>query len=150
MADKFRNPLVTVDIIIETAGGIVLIERKNPPHGWALPGGFVDYGESLESAAVREALEETSLHVILLEQFYTYADPDRDPRRHTLTTVYISRASGVPAARDDARDIGIFTPTALPADIAFDHARIIQDYCTYKALGKRPDVRILQSAADTG
>lgn len=150
MADQYRNPLVTVDIIIEVADGILLIERKNPPYGWALPGGFVDYGESLESAAVRESLEETSLDVTLLEQFYTYAAPDRDPRRHTLTTVYISRASGIPRARDDARNIGVFTPVNLPADIAFDHAIIIQDYYIYRAHGKRPDVRILGTGARKG
>lgn len=137
--ESFRNPLVTVDIIIETEKGIVLIERKNPPHGWALPGGFVDYGESPEAAAVREAREETSLEVTLLEQFYTYGDPGRDPRKHTVTTVYIGKASGVPRARDDARNIGIFTRTSLPDDIAFDHGRILRDYYAYKALGTRPD-----------
>jgi len=87
-----RNPLVTVDIIIEVGGGIVLIARKNPPHGWALPGGFVDYGESLETAAVREAKEETSLDVGLTEQFYTYSDPSRDARHHTVSTVFIAVA----------------------------------------------------------
>lgn len=150
MTDHYRNPLVTVDIVIEMADGILLIERKNPPYGWALPGGFVDYGEALESAAVREALEETSLDVTLLEQFYTYAAPDRDPRQHTLTTVYIGRASGIPGARDDARNIGVFTPFNLPAAIAFDHAVIIQDYFTYRANGKRPDVRILGTEAGKG
>ncbi|OQX11001.1 MAG: NUDIX hydrolase, partial [Desulfobacteraceae bacterium IS3] len=87
---KYRNPLVTVDIIIEINKGIVLIERVNPPHGWALPGGFVDYGESLETAAVREAKEETSLDVTLEEQFHTYSAPDRDPRQHTVSTVFIA------------------------------------------------------------
>lgn len=147
---SFRNPLVTVDIIIETEEGILLIERKNPPHGWALPGGFVDYGESPEAAAVREAREETSLEVTLLEQFYTYGNPDRDPRHHTLTTVYIGRASGVPEARDDARNIGVFTRATLPADIAFDHARILQDYYAYKARGTRPDARVLGAGAARG
>src|SRR5712692_4564121 len=92
-----KNPLPTVDIIIEIAGrGIVLIERKNPPHGWALPGGFVDYGESLEHAAVREAKEETSLEVKLIEQFHGYLDPKRDPRHHTISTVFIATAEGNP------------------------------------------------------
>lgn len=148
--ESFRNPLVTVDVIIETEGGILLIERKNPPHGWALPGGFVDYGESPEAAAVREAREETSLEVTLLEQFYTYGDPCRDPRHHTVTTVYIGRASGIPGARDDARSIGVFTRASLPADIAFDHARILQDYYTYKVRGTRPDARILNPGAAKG
>ena len=102
MTEKFRNPLPTVDIIIEVAESIVLIERRNPPHGWALPGGFVDYGESLENAAVREAREETSLEVKLIEQFHTYSDPRRDPRHHTLSTVFIGTARGEPEAADDA------------------------------------------------
>src|SRR5687768_8665746 len=104
MSEIRRNPLPTVDIIIELGEGeIVLIERKNPPHGWALPGGFVDYGESLEAAAVREAKEETSLQVQLVEQFYTYSDPDRDPRYHTISTVYIATAQGLPRGADDAK-----------------------------------------------
>jgi 8-oxo-dGTP diphosphatase len=154
MKNKYRNPLVTIDIIIEMAGemegGILLIERKNPPYGWALPGGFVDYGESLETAAVREAREETSLDVTLLEQFYTYSAPDRDPRQHTVTTVYIGRASGTPVARDDARALGIFRQNDLPAVIAFDHALIIQDYYTYRAGGKKPDVRVLGAGSGKG
>ncbi|MBI3354842.1 MAG: NUDIX hydrolase, partial [Nitrospirae bacterium] len=94
---QFRNPLPTVDIIIELKDkGIVLIRRKNPPHGWAIPGGFVDYGESLEYAAVREAREETSLNVELIRQFHTYSDPRRDARLHTISTVYIARAKGEP------------------------------------------------------
>ncbi len=111
---RYRNPFPTVDIIIEIRDargreGIVLIERKNPPPGWALPGGFVEYGESLETAAVREAWEETSLRVRLVEQLGTYSDPARDPRRHTISTVFIARAEGTPAARDDAKNLGIFT-----------------------------------------
>ncbi len=125
---KYRNPLLTVDTIIETGGGIVLIERVNPPYGWALPGGFVDYGESLETAAVREAKEETSLDVELLEQFHTYSDPDRDPRHHTVTTVYIARAEGTPVAADDARNAGVFTRDTLPSPIVFDHGKILKDY----------------------
>ncbi len=127
-----RHPLPTVDIIIETGDGIVLIERKNPPYGWALPGGFVEYGESLEEAAVREALEETSLKVRLKEQFHTYSDPGRDPRGHTITTVYIAEAEGTPRARDDAKAIGIFREDNLPHPIAFDHERILRDYFRWK------------------
>ena len=100
MSENHRNPLPTVDIIIELAGGgVVLIERKNFPQGWALPGGFVDCGESLEAAAVREAQEETSLRVQLIEQFYAYSDPSRDPRHHTISTVYIATAQGIPKER---------------------------------------------------
>lgn len=127
-----RNPLPTVDIIIETKGGIVLIERKNPPYGWALPGGFVDYGESLEDAAIREAFEETSLKVKLKKQFHTYSDPERDPRYHTISTVYIAEAEGRPKARDDARSIGIFTEDNLPEPLAFDHKKILMDYFQWK------------------
>jgi ADP-ribose pyrophosphatase YjhB (NUDIX family) len=130
---RYRNPVPTVDLIIEmkTAGGepgIVLVRRRNPPPGWALPGGFVDYGESLEDAALREAREETSLDVVLVSQFHTYSDPDRDPRGHTITTVYIARAGGTPQARDDAEEVGVFGPAEIPDDLAFDHAKIIDDY----------------------
>jgi len=118
-----------VDIIIELKDDkIVLIRRKNPPFGWALPGGFVDYGESLEAAAIREAEEETGLKVRLIRQLHTYSDPDRDPRRHTITTVFIARADGSPRAADDAADIGIFDPDTLPQPLAFDHALILDDY----------------------
>jgi len=129
---EYRNPLLTVDTIIECQGGIVLIERKNPPLGWALPGGFVDYGESLETAAVREALEETSLEVRLTEQMHTYSDPSRDPRHHTVTTVFIATAGGTPHARDDAKNTGIFTADTLPSPIVFDHSQILNDYFAYK------------------
>lgn len=123
-----RNPVPTVDIIIETGGGVVLVRRKNPPHGWALPGGFVDYGESLEEAAVREAREETGLSVELIRQFHTYSDPGRDPRQHTITTVYVARAEGRPRAGDDAGAAEVFTEETLPQEIAFDHRRILEDY----------------------
>ena len=134
------NPLVTVDIIIEIDQGIVLIERKNPPHGWALPGGFVDYGESLEQAAVREAKEETSLDVQLLEQFHTYSDPRRDPRHHMISTVFIARAGETPKGADDAARAELFTETTLPAPIVFDHAQILRDYFHYKKRGERPKI----------
>lgn len=137
MTEKFRNPFPTVDIIIEIdlpdarntgRHSIVLISRKNPPYGWALPGGFVDYGESLENAAVREAREETSLDVDLVRQFHSYSEPSRDPRHHTITTVFIARASGYPRAADDAREAAVFTPENLPDDMAFDHRKILMDY----------------------
>ena len=125
----YQNPIPTVDIIIDLESkGIVLIKRKNPPYGWAIPGGFVDYGESLEEAAVREAREETNLDVELLRQFHTYSDPKRDPRHHTITTVYIAKGKGKPEARDDALEIGVFTRSNLPEQIAFDHRAILEDY----------------------
>jgi len=136
-----KNPLPTVDIIIEIAGrGIVLIERKNPPHGWAIPGGFVDYGESLERAAVREAKEETSLDVKLVEQFHSYSDPKRDPRHHTIATVYIATAEGTPKGEDDAKEARLFTENDLPRPIVFDHPQILRDYFRYQKTGARPKV----------
>lgn len=126
-----RNPTPTVDIIIEIDGKIVLIERKNPPHGWALPGGFVDYGESFEQAALREAKEETGLEVKDLQQFHTYSEPGRDPRFHTASTVFTGRASGPPVAGDDAGKAELFTEHDLPR-LAFDHDRIISDYYSWK------------------
>lgn len=138
-----RNPFLTVDIVIEVEDrGIVLIERRNPPQGWALPGGFVDYGESLEEAAVREAKEETSLDVKLVEQFYTYSDPSRDPRHHTVSAVYIATASGSPRGADDAREALVFRQDSLPTPLVFDHARILQDYFLYKKTGLRPAIGI--------
>lgn len=125
---EFRNPFPTVDIIIEVEGGIVLIERKNPPHGWAIPGGFVDYGETVEAAAVREAKEETGLDVRLTGLLGVYSDPSRDPRRHTISTVFVASATGRPVADDDAADAGVFTEDTLPDDIAFDHREILADY----------------------
>ncbi len=129
--ETYQNPVPTVDVIIEMPdGGIVLIKRKNPPRGWAIPGGFVDYGESLEEAALREAREETSLEVTLVRQMHTYSSPDRDPRQHTITTVYIAKGRGVPAAADDAEAVGIFERDGLPRPLVFDHARILEDYFT--------------------
>ena len=128
---RYRNPFPTVDIIIRLNGGIVLIERKNPPYGWALPGGFVDYGESLETAAVREAKEETSLDVRLISQLGAYSDPDRDPRHHTLSVVFIAEADGMPVAADDALSAAIFTSDNLPDNMAFDHNKICMDYFSH-------------------
>ena len=132
---NFKNPVPTVEIIIEQRGEIILIERKNPPHGWALPGGFVDYGESLESAAQREALEETSLNVSLLGQFHTYSDPGRDSRRHTISTVFVAKAVGKPQAGSDALKARFFTKNTLPEKIAFDHALILGDYFNWQENG---------------
>lgn len=125
---QYLNPLPTVDIIIEINNGIVLIERKNEPFGWALPGGFVDYGESLESAAVREALEETSLDIENLRLMGCYSDPERDSRMHTITTVFMATAEGSPKAADDALNLAVCSLEALPSPLCFDHARIIADY----------------------
>ncbi len=132
---EYRNPVPTVDVIIEmrdAGNGIVLIERKNPPLGWALPGGFVEYGETLEQAAVREAKEETSLDIELVRQFHAYSDPDRDPRGHTITMVFIATAGGVPRARDDARAVAVFPPEEVRVPLAFDHRRILDEYIARK------------------
>ncbi|GIW40067.1 MAG: NUDIX hydrolase [Candidatus Binatia bacterium] len=134
----FRNPVPTVDVIVELDGGIVLVRRKNPPEGWALPGGFVDYGESVEHAARREVREETGLDVRLTELFHVYSDPDRDPRRHTISIVFLGRAEGTPRPGDDAADARRFSLDELPRDLAFDHGRILSDYIRYVRTGKRP------------
>jgi len=130
---KYINPVPTVDIIIEVKSksgdtGVVLILRKNDPKAWALPGGFVDYGETLEDAAVREAKEETGLTVEALSQFHTYSDPHRDPRQHTISTVFTAMAKGKPRPADDAARAGIFTEGSLPSPLAFDHQKILEDY----------------------
>jgi len=132
-----RNPVPTVDAIIELADGIVLIKRRNPPAGWALPGGFVDYGETVEAAAVREAKEETGLDVVLTELFYVYSDPQRDPRHHTIGIVFIATAAGVPVGGDDAAEAQVYTEQSLPTPLAFDHRRILEDYFAYKRTGRR-------------
>ncbi len=138
VVQPYRNPLPTVDIIIEMdGGGVVLVLRKNPPPGWALPGGFVDYGESLEQAAAREAFEETGLEVERLEQFRAYSDPARDPRHHTVTNVFIARASGRPRGGDDAARAEVFTEDSLPSPLAFDHGLILKDYFAFRAAGNK-------------
>jgi 8-oxo-dGTP diphosphatase len=129
---KYRNPLPTVDIIIETTGGIVLIKRKNPPHGWALPGGFVDYGESLEAAAIREAAEETSLEITGLRLLGCYSDPGRDTRMHTISTVFVAQAHGEAKSGDDAAEVDVFKLSNLPEQLCFDHGKILADYVASK------------------
>ena len=127
---KLQNgPFTTVDAIIELPEGIVIIQRKNPPFGWALPGGFVDYGESLETAVKREAKEETNLDLTEIKQFHTYSDPKRDPRFHTIGTVFIAKAKGKPQAGDDAAGLKVVSVKDLKKyDFAFDHKKILEDY----------------------
>ncbi len=133
------TPLLAADAIIELVDRpgrpIVLIERKNPPAGWAIPGGFVDIGETLEAAAAREALEETGLTVHLTALLGLYSDPQRDPRGHTVTAVYVAQASGTPEARDDARAIAICSLAELPQPLAFDHAAVLADYRRFRESG---------------
>lgn len=133
---SYRNPFPTVDIIIEINGGIILIERKNEPFGWAIPGGFVDYGETLEEAAIREAKEETSLKISNLRLLGCYSDPKRDSRAHTISSVYAAKGQGCPKAADDAASLTIFPFNALPGQLCFDHAKILKDYLQMKAEGK--------------
>ncbi len=134
----YKNPTPTVDCIIELTGArIVLVRRSNPPLGWALPGGFVDEGETLHDACAREVKEETNLVVDLSEQFFTYSDPSRDPRKHTISTVYIGWAEGEPVGADDAAEAKAFGLDAIPKDLCFDHGTIVSDYLIYKRTGKR-------------
>jgi 8-oxo-dGTP diphosphatase len=134
---EFRNPKPTVDVFtVLGKDRVVLIRRKNPPHGWALPGGFVDEGERLDVAARREAKEETGLDVELTEQFFTYSDPRRDPRSHTIATVWLARASGEPYGGDDAAEAKVFAFDELP-ELAFDHGRICADVIRYLRTGER-------------
>jgi 8-oxo-dGTP diphosphatase len=141
LLSRYRNPLPAVDIIIEYQDqGVVLIERRNPPHGWALPGGFVEYGESLEEAAAREAKEETGLEVEVLGQLHSYSDPRRDPRQHVITTVFVARGAGLLQAASDARTAAVFPPDEPPQPMAFDHGQILQDYLKVRHLWlSRPD-----------
>lgn len=133
-----RRPFTTVDAIIEIGGGVVLIERSNPPFGWALPGGFVDYGESLEEAVMREAKEETGLELSELRQFHTYSDPKRDPRFHVIGTVFTAKGKGKPAAGDDAASLKVVKPEDMDKiEFAFDHKKILEDYIAYRS-GKDP------------
>jgi 8-oxo-dGTP diphosphatase len=137
-----KTPSLTTCLVIELSDRadvpIVLIRRKHPPHGWALPGGFVDVGERVEHAAVREAEEETALRVKLKILLGCYSDPTRDPRGHTASVAYVAEAQGEPRAQDDAAGVAVFSPEALPASLAFDHARILHDYLIWREQGKLP------------
>ena len=131
-------PPVAADVIAEIGDKIVLIERKNFPLGWAIPGGFVDFGETVEQAAMREAREEISLEVEIRALLGVYSRPDRDPRGHTITIVYVARASGEPRAADDAKTVGLFDPRKPPSALAFDHAEILADYVHFLETGELP------------
>lgn len=132
-----QDPAPTVDVVIQLPGDrVVLVRRRHPPHGWALPGGFVELGEPLHAAAAREAFEETGLAVELTEQFHAYSDPRRDPRRHTISTVFLGRAEGQPRGGDDAAEARAFSWTALPG-LVFDHAEILADVRRYLLTGSR-------------
>ncbi|MFZ5476510.1 MAG: NUDIX domain-containing protein [Myxococcota bacterium] len=133
-----RNPLPTVDVLLERDGALLLVKRKYDPPGWALPGGFVDYGEKVGDAAVREAREETGLDVTLTALLHVYSDPRRDPRKHTITTAFVATAEGEPVGSDDAAEARFFPLDALPSPIAFDHAAIIADFVRFRATGERP------------
>ena len=135
---EWRNPFPTVDVVIEVEGGIVLVRRKTPPPGWALPGGFVDRGEPLWAAAKREAKEETGMDVELTALLHVYSRPDRDPRFHTISAVFVGRATGTPVGADDAAEARVFPPDALPSPVAFDHADIVSDYLRFRRDGVRP------------
>ena len=139
------TPLLAADAIIELADRpgrpIVLNERLTPPPRWAIPGGFVDVGERVEVAAVREAREETGLAVTLRALLGVYSDPRRDPRGHTVTAVYVAEATGEPEAMDDARAVRVFDLDALPPDLAFDHATVLADYRAWRASGRIAPLR---------
>lgn len=135
-----ETPLVAVDILIELVmhpGEILLIERKFPPFGWALPGGFVDVGESVEVAAIREAKEETSLQVNLTQLLGCYSDPSRDKRGHTVSLVFIATSEGIPEAADDAKALKLWPIDQLPP-LVFDHDQILSDYMRYQQSGNVP------------
>ena len=139
------TPLLAADTIIELTDQpnrpIVLIERKNPPYGWAIPGGFVDIGERLEVAAIREAKEEVCLNVTLKALLGIYSDPKRDDRGHTVTAVYVAESSGEPKAADDAKNLQIFDIDSLPVELAFDHAQVLEDYRKYRETGLVTELR---------
>ena len=139
-----ETPVIAADAIIELLDypgkPIVLIERRNPPPGWAIPGGFVDIGESVPDAAVREALEETCMEVRLRCLLGVYSKPDRDPRGHTVSMIYVAEAHGEPAAADDAASVGIFDPAAIDVPLAFDHEQILRDYLEYRRSGVVPAI----------
>jgi AmmeMemoRadiSam system protein A len=141
------GPRAAADVVIELdPDRVLLVRRKNPPFGWALPGGFIEIGEPAERAAAREASEETGLDVELIELFNVYSDPRRDPRGHTISVVFIARAMGTPVAGDDAAEASAFSQSSMPADLAFDHRQILDDYFEYRRSGRRPPPRPRQCA----
>lgn len=134
------GPFVTVDCIAETGKGVIIVGRSNPPFGWALPGGFLDYGESLEEAVRRELKEEAGVELENVRQFHTYSRPERDPRFHTVTVVFVAKAKGTPHAGDDAASLDILTWEDIDRkELCFDHSQVLQDYLIYKETGKFPD-----------
>lgn len=141
MSDRQPGPFPTVDACIDIDGRLVLIKRKFPPLGWALPGGFVDAGEDLATACRREAMEETGLAVELLTQLWTYSDPKRDNRKHTISTAFAARATGTPVGQDDAAEAHLFAEADIPwSELAFDHADIVRDYLLWKKTGRKRDL----------
>lgn len=140
--DRFDQPRMTVDAaVFNERGELLLIQRGHPPEGWALPGGFVDVGETLEAAVARELREETALVATGQTQFHTYSAPDRDPRHHTVCTVFLVQATGNPVAGDDAAQAAFFSPRSLPRPMAFDHAEIVGDLVRFRTEGHRPGER---------
>ena len=139
------TPLLAADALIELINlpgkPIVLIERLNEPHGWAIPGGFVDVGECVEVAAVREAKEETCLDVELVTMLGLYSNPKRDPRGHTVTAIYVAQSTGTPNAADDAKSVGVFSLDDLPSPLAFDHQMVLEDYRRYRDTGEVAPLR---------
>ena len=130
--ERHKNPFPTVDVIVEIGNKVLLVKRRNPPHGWALPGGFIEYGESAEEAANREIFEEAGIHLTGLKQFRCYSAPKRDPRFHTITLVFSATSFDKPSAGDDAAEAALFDLDELPSPIVFDHIKILEDFFSSK------------------